>query len=250
MTQAPTGTLYRECEELFTHYPQASRTPTRGLEWETVILVAPGGGRPQFFTLGWMHSGDPVPFFMLGSWASRTYLLITEDGAVQEQGISASDAAQVLREATPLPQHGSLFGWTPAGRVTALIAVYADSRGEYPEPSWAVMPLAGTPATQWPPFSAEQAIGPWFWEYLTAGQIIDIGAALSDTRRTAWWVTAAGSQYCAVTRDVALPRGVVLPRGLFAWHEELSAGTPVPSLPAALASTGKRDLGVTFREAA
>ena len=70
-----------------------------------------------------------------------------------------------LTSGVPLPQDGSLFGWTHGGAVTALVAVYTQYTPTSPVPVWTIMPLAGVPEPQWPPFTDERLFGPWFWEH-------------------------------------------------------------------------------------
>jgi hypothetical protein len=142
------------------------------------------------------------------------------------------------------------LGWTGLGHVTALVAIYAKYTPAS-EPYWAVMPLAGIPEAQWPPFTDEPDFGKWFWKHYRAGNINSLGSLIAATPGAVFWVDAKavlGSDCCAVARDVRSPEGYILPRGRYVYYEALRARKPVPSLQTLLTAADPIDLASRFRQ--
>ena len=134
--------------------------------------------------------------------------------------------------------HWSLFSRSPRPRPA--------------EPSWTVMPLAGTPEARsapWP--SANVSSGHWFWEYYRAGchHTPSMTSSPGNGTQVFWVNTKAilGSDCCAVARDISSPEGPLLRHGRYVYFQVLQAGNPVPSLEALLADSGKIDLAPRFR---
>jgi hypothetical protein len=234
------SSAYDLCEELFEGYPLA----VVSVDWtgtvHSMVLMVHEGDGADFFMLA-RHRGGDEPFYSLSSWQ--------EDGPVvdieADEGVVPEVAAAILRRCVPLPRHGSLFGWLPGSAVSALVAVYADYTPEYPEPSWAVLPLAGAPARSWPPFTGEEWLGPWFWEHYKAGKLVSLAALVAANPDTVFWVRTAatlGWDCCVVSRDVTSDACYELPRGCYLYYEALRAGVSVPSAGELLSGPGKTDL--------
>ena len=160
---------------------------------------------------------------------------------------------RLLREARhPVPRDGSLFGWVHQEAVTTLISVQAEyTPEESPVPSWAAMPLAGSSAVEWPPFTRNPIFwGPGSGEYHRTGAIVSLDSFIAGTSDLVFWVDTRdtlGSGCYAVTQDIKGTEGYTLRRGRYVYYEVQLRATPVPSLGKLLASPGKTDLGPRFQ---
>jgi len=236
--------LYLKCHHLFAGYPLAAGAATQGGTIRSMVLMLREGSDASFFVL--LRDGRTErPLYSLRRWLARDAVKIEadDDSSVPSMFVSA------LTSGIPIPRHGSLFGWRNGKVVTALIAIYAKYTKTSPEPVWSVMPQAGIPSTQWPPFTCEHLFGPWFWEHYRAGRVVSLGGLIARTRDTFFWANTEailGSGCCVVARDIKDPDGYTLPRGRYVHHQVLQAGKPVPSLQVLLADTGKTDLACRF----
>jgi hypothetical protein len=235
------SSLYKNCQELFSEYPLAVRADNGGEAARSMVLMVHEG--PTFFVLRLDYDkGKPV--YSIGPWPAGAIEEILADG-----DLPVSDTlANALTYSVPIPQDGSLFGWIHGDAVTALIVVYADE-SESPVPSWAIMPLAGTPERQWPPFTDERLFGSWFWKHYSAGEIVCLGALVAETPGAVFWVdtkTAIGSDCCAVKRDIKTSTGHILRRGSYIYFQALRERERAPSLEALLADAGKVDLAPRY----
>jgi hypothetical protein len=238
--------IYKACQELFARYPLAAETADDGGNIiSSIVLMLQDSDDAQFFLLS-VRTGDDTPSYSLGPWPK---------GDLVEIGPEYKDAAPdaALKAVTcgvPIPRDGSIFGWSYRNTITALIAIYTRYTPESPIPSWAVMPFAGIPETQWPPFVDERLFGFWFWEHYRARTIILLDSLIAETPDTVYWVdtrTILGSDCCAVARDVMSPDRHRLRRGRYVYYQALRAGRPVPPLTALLADAGKIDLAPRFQ---
>lgn len=235
-----TATLHARCRELFGTYPKAVETAAEqdfGPGSYAMTLMLADGGEPRFFRL-------------LGT---------CDDGyAACERGCTpvllGDDMPSGVREGIaggwPLPRDGSLFGWQEHGIISALVASYTDLDLDVPE--WTLMPHADLPGP-WPPFAGESLLGSWFWEHLRAGSLTDLGPLIAGTEGAVFWVRVSedlGLGCIAVSGDVTGPSGLILPRGVYAYHQVLRSGAPLPSLADLLADPGRADLGPRFPAAA
>ena len=191
-------------------------------------------------------SGDGMSPYSLWSWPAGEIVNIEpgDSGAVPGMAINA------ISHGIPIPRDGSLFGWVSGDAITALIVIYAEYAPSYPEPGWAVMPLAGTSETQWPPFTGQRLFGHWSWEQCQGGSIISLDDLIAETPDTVCWVDTKaifGSDSCAVARDIRTLDGHVLRRGSYIYYQVLRTGTPVPSLEGMLADPGTIDLAPRFQ---
>jgi hypothetical protein len=239
------SSAYDRCEELFDGYPLAVRSVDRAGAVHSMVLMVRGGDSADFFMLA-RHRSEGELFYSLAPWQEDGPVVDIEAG----RGAVPEAAATALRRCVPLPRHGSLFGWVPGNAVSALVAVYADYTPEYPEPSWAVLPLAGASASLWPPFTGEEWFGAWFWEYSRTGRIVSLAALIAASPDTVFWVrteATLGWDCCVVSRDVTSDACYVLPRGCYLYYEALRAGVDVPSADKLLTGLGKTDLAPRLR---
>jgi hypothetical protein len=236
------GGLYEACQELFAKYLPAVRGDGDDEDSHSMVLMAPE--RAVFFVL-WLDYDEDEPRYSLGPWPAgeTTEISFGGDNALPRE------VADVLTHGVPIPRDGSLFGWVGRNAVTALIVIYAEYAPDCPEPSWTIMPLAGTPESQWPPFTNERLLGHWFWEHFRAGNIIPLDPLVAGFPGTVFWVDAKamlGSACCVVARDISSSEGPTLQRGRYVFFRELRAGKPVPGVEALLADAGKVDLAPRF----
>lgn len=239
-----TRSLYEACRELFIRYPLAARADNRNWAIHSMVLMLQERNDVRFFVVS-QDCDTGRPRYSCHPWHGGCAADIEADNgdAVPQMFVKA------VGNGIPIPQDGSLLGWRYGDVVTALIAVYADPTPEHPEPCWSVMPFAGIPETQWPPFASEHLFGQWFWEHYWAGNIVSLGALIARIPDTVFWVDTEailGSGCCVVSRDIKSPGGYTLRRGRYVYHQVLRAGGPVPSLDVLLDDNGKIDLASRF----
>jgi hypothetical protein len=240
-TMADISRLYKTCQELFTDYPLAVRADNSIEAGRSMVLMTHDA--PAFFVL-WLDYRKDRPVYSIGPWPAGD---IAEISANSNTRVSAT-IVKALTHGVPIPRDGSLFGWTYRDVVTALVVVYADeSEGQVP--SWTVMPLAGTPEWQWPPFTDERLFGEWFWEHYWSGDVICLGDLVAGNPDTVFWVdtkATLGSDCCAVARDIKSSTGHTVRRGCYVYFQALRARESVPSLKALLTEAGKVDLALRY----
>jgi hypothetical protein len=239
------SSLYKTCGELFAGYPIAARVVDCRGTVRSMVLMLRDGDDAGFFVLTHDY-GEGRPFYSLSPWHEGGGIVnIEADGGAVTGGVVSA-----VTRGVPIPRHGSLFGWKHGDVVTALIAVYAKYALEFPEPSWAVMPLTGAPEAQWPPFTGEHLLGDWFWQHYRAGSMVSLGGLIAGAPDTVFWAATEavlGWDCCAVARDITSHEGYMLRRGCYVYYEALQAGKPVPPLDVLLSDSGKTDLAPRFR---
>lgn len=236
-----TRPLSEECHGLFTNYPLAARNVNESGTVRSMVLMLPDGDDAGFFVLS-RSCVDGKLAYSLWPWPDGDIVDIKAEGCAT----APDPAVRAVTRGVPIPRDGSLFGWVCGAVITALIVVYAEYTPAYPEPGWAVMPLAGAPEAQWPPFTGERLLGHWSW----VKSIVSLDALIAEAPDTVCWVDTkaiVGSDCCVVTRDISAPEGHVLQRGRYVYYEALREGKPVPSLSTLLANTGKIDLAPRFQ---
>jgi hypothetical protein len=241
------GSLYEVCSELFASYPLAASVAACDDAMRSMVLMLSDGENARFFLLSHYGDEDP-PFYSLRLWRAASIVSIEayDDDAAPEIAVEA------LTQGVPIPRHGSLFGWICEDDITALVTVTAEFTPEYPEPSWAVMPLAKAPAAYWPPFTGEPFFGRWFWKYYQSRHVVSLNELIAETPDTVFWADTkaiVGWDSCAVARDIRSSAGYTLRRGCYVYYQALQAGKPVPSLSRMLTVTDKTDLAPRFRSA-
>jgi hypothetical protein len=241
-----TASLFEMCHELFAGYPLAVKATNRAGTIQTMVLMLPGGDSPRFLVIS-TDSGKSEPTYTVHPRGSRSSVEVTAAGTAH----IPEDIADALAHSSPLPlpRDGSLFGWSYGDAVTALIGIYTRYTPEYPEPRYAVMPLAGISEAQWPPFTGEPLFGPWFWEYYEAGSIVHLDQVIAKHPGTVFWVEATalvGSDFCLVEHDIRTWECLVLRRGSYVYYQALRAGQPLESFTELLANAAKTDLAPQF----
>lgn len=238
------SSLSRVCRALFADYPLAVSADARGRPTGSMVLALPSDDGVAFFVLS-RHRRLGRASYSLRPWQAAGIL------EIQPGGATASEVAvNAVTRGVPLPRDGSVFGWRSGQDITALITITVRYSPEHPEPSWAVMPLADLPDTQWPPFSGRRVLGRWFWEYHQAGTIAWMDRLIAQNSRAVYWVDTKGLlgwDCCVVARDIAVKGGFTLHRGRYVYYEALRAGRMIPPLDVLLADPGKTDLASRFR---
>jgi hypothetical protein len=239
----PASRAYLACRYLFNEYPLAVSAVDHVPGLHTIVLMLRDGGDVRFFVLMRIR-GKSRTDYTLSPWRARSAVEIAADGDDVPELV-----ANVVEQGIPIPRDGSLFGWVCQEAVTALIVVYASYRPESPVPVWSVMPLVGTPESQWPPFSIERFFGRWFWKDHQAGNIVRLDGLISANPGIVFWLDtyrALGSDCCVVASDIKTSEGRILRRGRYLGAAALLAGTAVPALTELLAEARKTDLASRF----
>lgn len=238
--------LHQACQDLFARYPQAVMVATgHGQAANSMVLMVRTGSEAEFYVLSHPPAADSP--FALCRWPHGDAVDIRADTDAATPDLARS----VVSRAIPFPADGSLFGWTHEHAITALIVFYGEYSPESPQPSWAVMPLEGTPDQHWPPFTEERIFGSWFWEHHQAGRIVSLATLVGSAQQTIFWTDTKeilGSDCCAVAHDLRTPDGPTLPRGRYVYYQALRAGKSAPPLSVLLAGTGKVDLAPRFQQ--
>jgi hypothetical protein len=235
---------YNNLRELFVDYPLAVRADDAGEDGETLrsmVLMVPG--RPKFFVLRLLLRNDR-PVYSVGLWPTGDF----QENSADDNAPVSDTLANALTQGVPIPRDGSLFGWIHGDVVTALIVVYA-SESQDLVPSWAIMPLAGAPEWQWPPFSGERLFGSWFWKHYRAGEIVCLGNSVAENPGAVFWVdtkAALGSDCCLVKRGIGISAGYTLPRGCYVYIQALREGRQVPPLEQLEGGNGNIDLAAWY----
>ena len=238
-----TSPLYERCQELFARYPLAIRAVNQRQTVRSMVLMLED---IRFFVLS-QDCSEGSPVYSLSPWRGCDRVDIEEDSA---DGFTKVDIKD-MTHAVPIPRHGSLFGWRSGDTVTALVAFHADYTPTCWEPSWKVMPLAGTSEDCWPPFTREPLLGHWFWNHHWAGRIVSLGDLIAAKPDTVFWTDrkeVLGRDCCVVAHDITSPEGYTLRRGCYVYYEALRPDEPVPPpVKSLLADVGKVDLAPRFR---
>lgn len=238
-----TSSLYEACHGLFESYPQAVRTANSSGTISLMVLLLHDGSSERFVVLS-RDCREVEPRYNLRPWRAEGGTDITAAGP------SAPDAiVKAITRGVAIPQDEHLFGWKDRAHLTALIVFYTRYRPDSPEPTWAVMPLASSPKTQWPPFAGERLLGQWFWDHYQAGTVVSVNRIVAGSANTVFWANTQailGSNCFVVTRDIDSLDGYTLRRGRYVYQEALQMNRPVPPLEALLADTSKVDLASRF----
>lgn len=235
---------YERCHRLFAEYPLAAETDDESGLVHSMVLLLADSGDANFFMLVADDTEGQLSFSLFPWNADGGVDIGPDDDAV------SSEYAAVLAHGTPVPRDGSLFGWVHRDAVNALIGIQAEYTPTTPVPSWTAMPLAESPAAEWPPFTRDRLLGSWFWKYHQTGQIVSLDGLIAGTSDLVFWVDTRdtlGSGCYAVSQDIKTSEGYTLRRGRYVYHEVLLAAEPVPALGKLLANPAKTDLGPRFQ---
>jgi hypothetical protein len=237
--------LYQMCQNLFARYPLAVQTASGSDASRSMVLILRNGIEARFFVLSHDIEEDSSSIYLLRPWRAHGVTDIAEDDTADVPEV----VANAITRGVPIPRHGSLFGWRHRDSVTALVAIYTDYEPEYPVPSWAVMPRAGIPETQWPPFTGELIFDRWFWGYYDTGSIVSLSGLVAATHDTVFWADTKamlGWDSCIITDDIRSEHGYTLSRGGYIYYRALRDGAPAPTPDILLAARRKADLAPRF----
>jgi hypothetical protein len=243
----PASRAYLACRYLFNEYPLAVSAVDHVPSLHTIVLMLRDGEHARFFVLMRIR-GKTRTDYTLSRWRATVAVEIAADGGEVPELV-----ANVVEQGIPIPCDGSLFGWVYQEIVTALIVVHASARPDSPVPVWSVMPLVGTPESQWPPFSGERSFGRWFWKDHQAGNLVQLDGLIAANPGIVFWLDtyqSLGSGCCVVASDIKTSEGRILRRGKYLGAATLRAGVAVPSLADLLAEACKTDLAPRFQVSA
>jgi hypothetical protein len=239
-----TNSSYEKCHELFVEYPLAAKAIDKSGLVHSMALALLNGGQANFFLLVARRNQDATTFSLFPWRANRGLRIGPDSDEIPDEFSTA------LSRGVPIPRSGSLFGWVHGEAVTALIGAQTRYTRASPVPAWAVMPLADSPAVEWPPFTDKRFLDSWFWVYYRSGAVVLLDHLIAATSGAIFWVDTReiiGSDCCAVAIDIKSPTGYTLPRGCYAASEALRAGKTPPPLALLLSSPAKTDLGPRFQ---
>jgi hypothetical protein len=209
-----------------------------------MVLMVREGDSARFFILS-CDSSEGSPCFSLRPWRAGGTVRIGVDNT------SFPDiAVRAVKCGVPIPRDGSLFGWKAGDAVTALITVFVDDLPAFSQPRWTVMPLAGIPEAQWPPFTAEHLLGQWFWEHYRSHAIVSLDGLIGAVPDTAFWIDTKailGWDTGVVARDIKSREGYTLRQGRYVYYQALRLKRSVPSLDSLVARDDKIDLAFRFQ---
>jgi hypothetical protein len=236
------------CRELFAGYPLAVTPISHDGAVRSMVLMLQDADDVAFFDLT-RHGGSDEPTYSLCAWGSGDVIDFGADGTSAPPEL----ARKVVTRATPIPRHGSLWGWRSGDMLTALLTVHASYSPEHPEPRWAVLPLAGIPRAEWPPFTGEPRLGQWFWSYRGDCRIVYLNDLIAGTPDTVFWIAADPSPdrgFCVVAQDIKSPEGYVMCRGSYVYYRIQLSGAQLPSPSTLLSRTDLIDLAPRLRRVA
>jgi hypothetical protein len=199
-----------------------------------------------FFTL----TRDREGLFVTRPWNGQ------DAGAETRPPEAVDDAiVRVIANGMPVPRDGTLLGWVPDRQVTAMLSVHSGhppgSGAAVPVPEIQVMPMAGTGALDWPPFTASPFVGGRLWDYLDRGQIVDVFPLLTRSAGQAFLVPSPnplssrrGARCVVVTGDLTAEE-YWLPAGVYMDQWLLREGVPAPPARHLLALPGTVPLAAT-----
>jgi hypothetical protein len=240
-----TSSLFGLCRSLFADYPLAVNAAGRGRLSSSMILGLLDGIDFTFFVLS-RNRGLRGLSYSLRPWRAAGTL------EIQPRTVKVPEVVMnALNHGVPLPRDGSVFGCRSDQDITALVTFNMRYETEHPEPSWAMMPFADLPETQWPAFTGGPVLGRWFWDDHQAGIIVWLDRLITRNPRTVYWVDTRklfGWDCCVIAHDITARDGFTLRSGRYVYYQVLRAGKTVPALDALLADADKIDLAPRFRQ--
>lgn len=227
----PSAAPFEGCEQLFTHYPMAAmpHSPADGLR--SMVLVTRFCNEASFFTL----SETDQALFHIRAWNSQ-------EEAIQEviPGRSVPGIfAHAIAEGMPIPRDRAVLGWVADHQVTAILAVHsqpaANAGTASSVPEIQVMPMSGTTAPDWPPFTTRPLNDGRLWDYVDRGDIVDLVSLLTDRPGQVFRADCSlahghvGHGTCVVVTENLISSEYWLPSGVYADHWMLREGITAPS---------------------
>jgi hypothetical protein len=236
-------TSFEACLRLFERYPLAVTRNAMDGGSLSMVLLNRAAGPTVFFVLTQVRDD----LFVIRSWYRR-------DGL--DQGIRPGEAGpgpirELITGSMPVPRDGALLGWVTDNQVTAVLAVHCRPPepwdGAVPQPGIQVMPMDGTSELlHWPPFSASPLDDGRFWEYVSRGEIVDIGSLVARSAGQVFWVPSqdrwsAGPGYIVVLGNLPADE-YWLPAGVYLDHWTLREGIQAPPVGWLMTLPGVADL--------
>jgi len=246
-TRSGTATFVA-CSQLFRRYPLAVMQGSEAGGYRSMVLRNRAAGTAGFFVLSQVRDD----LFVVCSWDRY--------GGVSEEirpGERVSDIIYPLVTGSmPVPRDGALLGWVPDRQVTVILLAHCKMAEtlDYPVPvpEIRVMPMAGTSALQWPPFTAGPLDDPRLWEYVRWGQIVDVVPLVTRSAGHAFWVPSLdrrsvrnGEGY-VVVKDNLRADEFWLPAGVYLDHWTLREDIKAPPADRLLRLPGVVDLARKF----
>lgn len=239
--------LNNSCRELFRSYPMAVEPANPNGTVRSMTVMLPEGDNANFYAVAYRDSGAGRDF-SVWSWPRGKVIDITPDLTEVP-----ADVVDAVTHGVPVPRDGSLFGWLYQRSVSALVVIYNRYTKSTPYPGWSVMPLAGLPTDQWPPFTSEDLLGNWSWDHLRNHDLVSLDSLVAQSSRTVFWATPEpihGYGCCVVAHDVVSPEGYTLPKGRYLYYRHLKDADSVPSIDVLLADQTTVDLAPRFQQIA
>lgn len=235
------ATLHEICSRRFTSNPSAVYTPPKDRQWRVIVLTA-GRNCDTFFYLA-EHPDN----------AGRTVYTIwrpdaggdSSDKVITSGTLSAgAEFDNVISSGLEFPGDGRLFGWvSKSGAITGFLLSDTEAAAH---PGMSMLVDATLPVARWPQVTGRE-FGPWFWQAVRLGRLVDLSAVIRATPRAFYWVDGGepATRYLIVTGDLPAAR-YVIPPGPFAWYRALQDGHRPPPAGQLLASRDHLDLASVY----
>lgn len=209
-----------------------------------MVLVTRSCNDARFYILSETHQAH----FHIRAWNCR-------EEPIQKiiPGESVPGAfADAIAEGMPIPRDRAVLGWVTDHQVTAIMAVHsslaADAGAPSSVPEIQVMPVSGTTAADWPPFTTRPLNDGRLWDYVDRGDIMDLVPALTTHPGQVFRAACnpghghARHGACVVVTENLITSEYWLPAGVYADHWMLREGVPAPPAGQLLAMPGTVDL--------
>jgi hypothetical protein len=246
----PDGAAFAVCERLFRDRPMAVRRHYAEFRYGSMVLVCRAAGTVRFSVLV-MERDD---LFILRPWDRREWPRVE----IRPGRPAGDDAFRLIQASVPVPCDGVLLGWVSGGQVRAVLLAHGRLAEPWEDPSTrpgiAVLPLAGSDPSRWPPvlpgLEAASALDEkWLWEQADRGQVADLARLVGRQAGCAFWVPSAATGtagYVVATERLGTAQ-CWLPAGVYASYAELARGVPLRPARQLLAQPSLIDLGTGSR---
>jgi hypothetical protein len=246
----PGDAAFAVCERLFHGCPMAVRRHYAEFRYGSMVLVSRAAGTAWFSVLI-MERDD---LFILRPWDRREWPRVE----IRPGAAISDEAFRLIQASVPVPCDGVLLGWVGGGQVRAVLLAHGRLAEPWEDssalPGIAVLPLAGSDPSWWPPVlpgleAASSLDENWLWAQADRGQVADVARLVGRQAGCAFWVpgTAGGTAgYVVVTERLGTAQ-CWLPAGVYASYAELAQGIPLPPARQLLAQPGLVDLGTGSR---
>lgn len=246
----PGDATFAVCDRLFRGCPLAVRRHYAEFRLGSMVLVSRAAGVARFSVLV-MERDD---LFILRPWDRRDWPRVE----IRPGEPVSADALRLIQASVPVPRDGELLGWVSGGQVRAVLLAHGRLAEPWEDPSAlpgiAVLPLAGSDPSWWPPvlpgFVAASSLDEkWLWDQADRGQVADLARLVDRQAGCAFWAPgkASGTPGYVVATERLGTAQCWLPAGVYASYAELAQGIPLPPARQLLAQPGLLDLGISTR---